>query len=236
MRLEDLTWMDVERYLEQDDRIILITGATEQHAYLSLLTDILIPSKIALAVAERERVLIAPPLNFGFSRSLAYFPGTISLTRATFDLVLAEMVECLLHQGFRRFLILNGHGGNHPPLRLRDFHRDSDEIRVVWHDWWAGEAVNGFIAQHGLDATYSHANWLENFPFCRVGDVPAGSKPFIDEDTAALLEYDPTQRQVLGDGSFGGAYQIDDALIYALFERVVTETAAVVRGMGREEV
>ncbi|PJF23803.1 MAG: creatininase, partial [Phototrophicales bacterium] len=104
MRLEDLNWMDVARYLEQDNRIILITGATEQHAHLSLLTDIQIPMRMALAAAEREHVLIAPPLNFGFSRSLAAFPGTISLTPRTFDLVVLEIIECLLHQGFRRFL------------------------------------------------------------------------------------------------------------------------------------
>jgi creatinine amidohydrolase len=43
MRLEDLNWMDVEKYLAQDDRLILVLGACEQHAYLSLLTDIKIP-------------------------------------------------------------------------------------------------------------------------------------------------------------------------------------------------
>ena len=69
MRLQDLNWMDVEQYLERDNRIILITGATEQHAYLSLMTDILIPSRIALAVAEQEGVLVAPPLNFGRQRA-----------------------------------------------------------------------------------------------------------------------------------------------------------------------
>lgn len=235
MRFEDLTWMDVERYLEQDDRIILITGATEQHAYLSLFTDIFIPSKIAQAVAAQEQVLIAPPLNFGFSRSLAYFPGTISLTRSTFDLVLLEMIECLLHQGFRRFMVLNGHGGNQPPERLKDFQRESDEVLVVWHDWWAGDALKGFIEKYGLDATWSHANWVENFRFCRVGEIPSGDKPFLDGDSAALLDHDPTQRQVLGDGSFGGLYQIDDDLMQELFNRVVMETTAVLRGMMRRQ-
>ena len=38
MLLEDLNWMDVENYLKQDDRIILVTGACEQHSYLSLLS------------------------------------------------------------------------------------------------------------------------------------------------------------------------------------------------------
>jgi creatinine amidohydrolase len=47
MRLEDLNWMDVEKYLAQDDRLILVLGACEQHAYLSLLTDIKIPLALA---------------------------------------------------------------------------------------------------------------------------------------------------------------------------------------------
>ncbi len=47
MRLEDLNWMDVEKYLAQDDRLMLVLGACEQHAYLSLLTDIKIPLALA---------------------------------------------------------------------------------------------------------------------------------------------------------------------------------------------
>src|SRR5690606_33760930 len=123
--------------------IIIITGATEQHAYLSLLTDILIPEKIADAVAEREKILIAPPLNFGYSRYFAAFPGTISLTQSTFEIVLLEIFECLLHQGFRRFLFLNGHGGNLVPVRLMDFMED-DEITIVWYNWWREKAVHEF--------------------------------------------------------------------------------------------
>src|SRR5215813_2739536 len=133
MRLEDMNWMDVERYLEKDNRIILLTGSTEQHAYLSLMTDILIPSRIALAVSEREGVVVAPPFNFGYSRVFAGFPGTISLTRQTFSHVLVEIVECLLHQGFRRFFVLNGHGGNPIPENLQDFIQADEEILVIWY-------------------------------------------------------------------------------------------------------
>lgn len=103
MRLQDLNWMDVENYLKRDDRIILITGATEQHAYLSLMTDILVPQHIADAAAKRTNILIAPPLNFGVSFIFRDFPGTITLSREVFDLVLSEMVESLAHHGFRRF-------------------------------------------------------------------------------------------------------------------------------------
>lgn len=225
MRLEDMNWMDVERYLERDNRIILVTGATEQHAYLSLLTDIIIPTRLALAVAERENVLVAPPLNFGNSRYFAEFPGTITLTQHTFDLVVLEMVESLLHQGFRRFFILNGHGGNQVPVRLQDFMQE-DEIRVVWYNWWRSAAVKDFEAKHKLQL--NHANWGENFPFNRVAESPSGVK-----ETVSLDDPDDkmSAREILGDGSFGGPYQVDDSLMDELFAVVADEATSIVHDM-----
>ena len=226
MRFEDINWMDVQRYLETDDRIILITGATEQHAYLSLSTDILIPTRLALAVSEREKVLVAPPLNFGYSRYFVEFPGTITLTRATFELVILEVFECLLHQGFRRFFFLNGHGGNPVPERFSDFTRD-ESIKVIWYNWWRSPAVKAFEAHTGLKL--NHANWGENFPFNRVAESPSGTKP--DVDTTLLSDYGNGGRDLLGDGSFGGPYQVDDGAMQQLFNMVVDEACGLVRGM-----
>jgi creatinine amidohydrolase len=224
MRLEDINWMAVERYLQQDDRIILITGATEQHAYLSLLTDILIPSRIAEAVAEQEHVLVAPPLNFGVSELFVDFPGTISLSRATFDTVLSEMVDGLMHHGFRRFLILNGHGGNTIPDHVTDLQLEG-LVRVEWYNWWQSDAAQAFESQHGLEL--NHANWGENFPFNRVAESPAEVKPPVDD---SLLNMENT-REVLGDGSFGGPYQVADELMESLFNLVVEEATALLRNM-----
>jgi creatinine amidohydrolase len=225
MRLQDLNWMDVERYLERDNRILLITGATEQHAYLSLLTDILIPSRIALAVAERVGILIAPPLNFGVSSDFIDFPGTISLSKATFEIVLMDMIESLMLQGFGRFFVLNGHGGNQIPARLADLHTEG-VARVAWHDWWRGAAVKAFEAQHGI--LLDHANWGENFPFNRVSDSPRAVKALVNLDLLGVQ----SAREVLGDGSYGGPYQVDDALMNDLFERVVDETVSLVSALG----
>ncbi len=217
MRLQDLNWMDVERYLERDSRIILITGATEQHAYLSLMTDILIPERIALAVAQRESVLIAPPLNFGMSEHFADFPGTITLSRQTFDTVLNEVVDGLMHQGFDRFLILNGHGGNKMPQHLKDLHIENI-VRIAWYDWWRENAVRQFEAEQNL--RLDHANWGENFSFTRVAAMPGGVKEQVNLE---LLDAGQSIREVLGDGSYGGPYQIDDERMQALFMRVVDE-------------
>lgn len=229
MRLQDINWMDVEGYLEYDTRIILVTGATEQHAYLSLMTDALIPTRIAEAVAQREQVLVAPTLNFGISYLFGEFPGTISLTKTTFDHVVLEIVESLFHQGFRSFFIINGHGGNTLPDRLQDFQRVG-AIQVRWYDWWKSAAARNFASQHGLEIR--HANWGENFPFNRVAVSPSGSKP---EASISKMEERYIARQVLGDGSFGGPYQLSDTLMMALFDAVVDEASTLLREMAGDD-
>ncbi|MEI7849194.1 MAG: creatininase family protein, partial [Chloroflexota bacterium] len=83
MRFEDLNWMDVEEYLKQEDRLIIILGATEQHGYLSLLTDVRIPMALADAASQSSGVMIAPTLNFGCSPYFLAYPGTISLRVST---------------------------------------------------------------------------------------------------------------------------------------------------------
>jgi creatinine amidohydrolase len=222
MRLQDLNWMDVERYLEHDNRVIVVTGSTEQHAYLSLTTDTLIPTRIALAVAEREPIIIAPPLPFGVSPLFVDFPGTISLSRATFDALFTEVIESLIHHGFARFFVINGHGGNHLPERLHDLYPD-ETARFVWYDWWREKPVKDFEAQHGL--RLDHANWGENFPFNRVGPSPRVDKPPVNLELLA----DHSPRDVLGDGSFGGLYQVNDALTQELFRLVVDDVTGLVR-------
>lgn len=226
MRFEDLNWMDVDKYLAQDDRVILITGATEQHAYLSLLTDILIPSRIALAVSERTGVLIAPPLNFGVSYYFVDFPGTISLSEHTFDAVLSEIVEGLLQQGFARFFIMNGHGGNKIPSRLTDLNLEGI-AHITWYNWWRGDAVHAFEDKHGLQL--NHANWGENFPFNRVAESPAEIK--LDVDMEMHTDANASARDTLGDGSFGGQYQVSDEMMQELFGSVVEEAVSLLVGM-----
>ncbi len=222
MRLQDMNWMDVERYLQQDTRAIVITGSTEQHAYLSLTTDTLIPLRLALAAAEREPVLIAPPIPFGVSPLFVDYPGTISLSQATYDAVLNEVIDSLAHHGFSRFFMLNGHSGNRMTEHLREL-QEEGTAAFLWYDWWREKAVKAFESQHGLKL--DHANWGENFPFNRVSELPGGQKPPVNLE----LLSDRSPRDVLGDGSFGGYYQVDDELIQALFRAVVDEIIELLR-------
>lgn len=110
MRIEELNWFDVESYLKQDDRLILVLGACEQHGYLSLLTDVKIPLALADAASEQTGVLIAPPQNFGSSPYFLHYPGTFSLRVSTLIDLVEDLVRSAYGHGFRRILILNGHG------------------------------------------------------------------------------------------------------------------------------
>ena len=65
MRFEDLSWLDVEKYLKSENRLIMVFGACEQHGYLSLLTDSKIPLALADAASQKTGVLIATIVNYG---------------------------------------------------------------------------------------------------------------------------------------------------------------------------
>jgi creatinine amidohydrolase len=216
MLFEDLNWMDVENYLKRDDRILLITGACEQHGYLSLLCDVKEPLAIATMVAQRENVLIAPPIHFGVSPYFITYPGTISISAETFLRLVREVIECLHAQGFQRILILNGHGGNKLGEVLIEIANAHPGLKLDWLNWWQLPEVNQVAAKYGLET--GHANWMENFRFTRVADVPNVVKPRV---TLPAIADAATTRALLGDGSYGGAYQAPDTVMDELLEAVV---------------
>jgi len=213
MRIEELNWMDVENYLKTDDRILLILGACEQHGYLSLQTDVKIPSALADAASQRSGVLVAPPLNFGVSPYFLSYPGTISLRLSTFVDVVEDILRSLYRQGFRRFLVLNGHGGNQPAVaRIHELANQLPGLKAAWYSWWSSHSVEAVAMQHALKS--AHAAWIEAFPFTWVGELPQGNK--IPPSYQGILNADDF-RQVFGDGVFGGPYQVDARIMDEIF-------------------
>lgn len=219
MRLEDLNWMDVEEYLKHEDRLILVLGATEQHGYLSLLTDIKIPMALADSASQQTGVMIAPPLNFGCSPYFLSYPGTISLRVTTFIAAVEDLVRSAYGAGFRRLLILNGHGGNSPARTLlAEIARSMPRIQLRWYDWWLSHSVEDVALKHGLKPT--HANWLEAFPFTIVGEPP--SEPKVPPTVPGIMDAE-TSRRVYGDGSFGGPYLASDEVMHELYAAVLVD-------------
>jgi creatinine amidohydrolase len=225
MRLSDLNWFDVESYLNNDGRIILVLGSCEQHAYLSLLTDVKIPLALADAASQKTGVLVAPELNFGASPYFLEYPGTLSLRIATLMDIVEDLVRSLYGQGFPRLLILNGHGGNDPVRgRLYELANEFSDLRIAWYAWWTSHSVEAICQKYQLKP--AHANWLEAFPFTRVADLPEGEK---SPPRVPGLMGSEEARRVYGDGSFGGKYQVDDAIMAEIFDACLTDVVQILK-------
>jgi len=219
MRFDELNWMDVENYLEAEDRLILVLGSCEQHGYLSLLTDAKIPLALADAASQQTGVLVAPALNFGVSPYFLKYPGTVSLRVSTFLDVVEDVVRSVYTTGFRRLLVLNGHGGNDPArARLVELSNHLPRLQVAWYSWWQAPSVEALAEQYGLKSF--HAGWIEAFPFVRVAELPKEEKE--PPDTKGLLNAERT-RSVYGDGVFGGAYQVEDGILEEIFNSALQD-------------
>lgn len=223
MRFFDMTWMDVERYLENDDRVVLPLGSTEQHAYLSLGVDAILSERVAVEAAEPLGVPVLPAMPFGLVPYFAAFPGSPSLRIETYLAVVRELLDSLHAQGFSRFLVVNGHGGNSPAAgAAAEWMRDNQRGQVRFHNWWNGPRTWEVVQQ--LDPVAGHASWLESFPWTRLPGVepPAEGKPMVDVDRLAVSG--PAEvRELLGDGSYGGRYQRSDDEMLEVWQTGVEE-------------
>jgi len=222
-----MNWMQVEEYLERDDRGVLPMGSTEQHAYLSLATDNILAERVAVDAAEPLGVPVFPCIPYGITPSFGAYPGTVSLRIETFLGLVRDALDALAGQGFKRLLVVNGHGGNTPAQSLaNEWMADHPGVRVKFHNWWIGPATIGKV--RSIDPVASHASWMENFAWTRLAGVemPTERKAMIDWAQVQLLG-PAGVRDRLGDGNFGGLYQKSDEEMAAIWKVAVEETRAL---------
>jgi len=213
MRLGEMNWMEVENYLRKDDRLLIVLGANEQHGFLSTSTDVKIPLALADAASQQSGVLVAPPLNFGCSSYFADYPGTISIRVDTLLRIVEDVVRSVYRQGFRRIVILNGHGGNSPAkVALGELVNELKDIKLAWYEWWKAPNVSAVAENHHLKSY--HAGWIEAFPFVRTSAIPEGEKtPFVTD----MVLNSGDIKKAIGDGVYGGPYKVDDAIMTEVF-------------------
>jgi creatinine amidohydrolase len=136
VKVQDCNWMQLEQYLQDDDRIVLPLGSVEQHAYLSLAVDVILSERVSVEAAEPLGVPVMPALPYGITPYFAAYPGSPTLSADTYRRVVAELLESLYGQGFRRFLLVNGHGGNDPGGQAAaEWSTGHDDARTIWHNW-----------------------------------------------------------------------------------------------------
>ena len=116
--MAEMTWEEVRDAADDGYGVLVPVGSTEQHGpHLPLATDVLLPLALAKGVVVRARVVIAPPIAYGYqSKPLSGgsqgFPGTTSVRGNTLISLLRDVVGELIRSGFKKIVITNWHYEN----------------------------------------------------------------------------------------------------------------------------
>jgi creatinine amidohydrolase len=112
-----LSWKQVDALPRETTLLVLPTAAIEQHGHhLPLATDTLINNLMlgyALAKLPADVPVYAlPPVHYGKSNEHIGYPGTLSVSSATFMAVVRDLGSSVAGAGFRKLALYNTHGGN----------------------------------------------------------------------------------------------------------------------------
>lgn len=229
MRVANMNWRDIETAAKNDPRCCIPIGSVEQHSNLSVCTDLILAERIAVEAVAPINIPIFPVMPFGITTNFVKYPGTINLRVTTLQEVVRDIVTSLKASGFSKICVVSGHGGNAPiGDLLNDLMSKDPEIKLKFHEWFKGP--NLLTKAMAIDATASHGNWFENFPWTRLShaESPKGSKPMVDR--AKILELGAEGiKHLLIDGSYGGEWQKSDDIMNEIWSTGVEETRDLLR-------
>lgn len=135
------TWGEVKE--NNYDIVILPWGAMESHNYhLPYLTDCYLSQAVALDCAQKAyeqgvSCMVLPPVFFGSQNPGQWNKSFCVHTRSeTQKAIVQDIINSLRVQGFRKLVIINGHGGNTFKPMIRDFAMQYPDFTIVAIDWW----------------------------------------------------------------------------------------------------
>ena len=180
MLLKLALWQDVHEYLEKRRDVVIPVGSTEQHGPSGPLgTDLIVAEELANELGQERNAMVAPAIPYGVSQAHGAFPGTISLKPATVLTVVADAVESLAQQGFRRFLLVNAHHGSKAILQAAcaQVHASVPDSRCLSVQWWELPEVRNLLlemfgAREGHHATPGELSIVRRFYPRAVLDLP----------------------------------------------------------------
>mgnify|MGYP005840652803 CR=1 FL=1 len=137
---------ELEEALRQRAVVILPVGAIEQHGpHLPVDTDTHSVTEIAVRLAEslaEPRVLVLPTVAYGLSPHHMGFVGTITLRFDTLVGVVRDICRSVHAHGFRKIILLNGHGGNSALLNAVAGSLVEERIFVASLTYWTPIAAD----------------------------------------------------------------------------------------------
>jgi creatinine amidohydrolase len=140
-RYEEFTWPEIREAVAQQCVVVLPVGTVEQHGpHLPLVTDVLTASEMSRMAVERlpSEAVLMPPVYYSFNEHHLDFPGTIAVAGETIINYVTDIGVSLAHHGFRKILLVNGHGSNVPFLDIaaRNITNRTEAICAMV-SWWS---------------------------------------------------------------------------------------------------
>jgi creatinine amidohydrolase len=140
-RYEEFTWPEIREAVKHNPVAVLPVGTVEQHGpHLPLITDVLTAWEMSRLAVERSQgnAILMPPVFYSFNEHHLDFPGTIAVEGETIVRYVTDIGKSLAHHGFRKILLVNGHGSNVPFLDIaaRNITNRSEAVCALV-SWWS---------------------------------------------------------------------------------------------------
>jgi creatinine amidohydrolase len=143
VQLQELSWPAVAA-VANDLPVVVPIAALEQHGrHLPVFTDSMLLGEVVRRAAElmSDRVVWTPLLWLGNSHHHLEFAGTLSAAPRTYLDLLGDLIDNLVGHGFRRVVLLNGHGGNIVPAQqavfeARQRYRQRSDLLLLAATYW----------------------------------------------------------------------------------------------------
>lgn len=196
-RYEKLTWPEINDAVELNKVCIIPCGAVEQHGpHLPLDVDLVCPGGIAKGVGQQlaDKILVLPTIAYGYTGHVMDFPGTINTHYETFIKQVLDVTKSLAFHGFKKIILLNGHGSNMPNLDLaaRRTNLETD-AECVLMAWWNLLTVDKEFLPSWRESKFpggcSHAGELETSLYLYLAEedvrkdkIKSGTIKFNEED------------------------------------------------------
>jgi creatinine amidohydrolase len=153
MLWEELNWIEFGKLVpDKYDTAIVPVGTIEAHGVSPLGTDNLIPIEIAKRIASDLKAIIAPTVNYGITSSLLAYPGSVTISKDTFQNYMSELLISIADCGFKKIVVLNGHGGQNEELgRSAKTVWNKTKIKITVVHWWmcCGDIVEEIYGHGG---------------------------------------------------------------------------------------
>lgn len=138
-RYEKLTWPEINDAVELGKVCLVPCGAVEQHGHhLPLDVDLVCPTGIAQGAGREvaDKLLVLPIVAYGYTGHVMDFPGTINTDYTHFQAQVLDIAKSLAYHGFKKIILLNGHGSNWPNLdlvaRRANLETDAECVPICW--------------------------------------------------------------------------------------------------------